>query len=123
MDDVYAECKCCYMPSRPAFPKRDQYQPSFIKEWRDHRQLTQEKLAERVGVSVPTISRVETGKSPYNQPLMEAIAEALQCSVSDLIARKPGVAVHESIRLVESLPDSLKDRVVQMIRAAFGSAA
>lgn len=41
--------------------------PHFIRQWRKHRGLSQEKLAERLGMSAANLSRVESGKQPYTQ--------------------------------------------------------
>ena len=61
----------------------------FLKEWRKHRGLTQEQLAERMGVVRSYISHVENGKRRYDQHLLEAAADALQCTAGDLIERDP----------------------------------
>jgi transcriptional regulator with XRE-family HTH domain len=75
------------MPPIPK-PKR-QRQPTFLREWREHRQLTQEQLAERIGISQPTLGRIERGKVPYNQDFLEAAAEALATDAASLIMRNP----------------------------------
>jgi transcriptional regulator with XRE-family HTH domain len=55
---------------------RHQYRRTFIRQWRLHRGLTLERLAERVGTTHASLSRIERGIQPYAQPLLEAIAEA-----------------------------------------------
>jgi transcriptional regulator with XRE-family HTH domain len=69
--------------------KEPQRRRHFIKEWRKARGLTQEQLAERIGVAVSTISQLETMKQGYSQPTLEAIADALNCEPADLLMRKP----------------------------------
>lgn len=61
----------------------------YIKEWRKHRGLTQERLAERVEMSTSSISQLETGKQSYTQDTLEALADALQCTPGDLLIRNP----------------------------------
>jgi transcriptional regulator with XRE-family HTH domain len=61
----------------------------FIRQWRDHRGLTQERLADRVDLSVGAISQLENGIIPYTQATLEAIASALSCEPADLIMRDP----------------------------------
>lgn len=79
-----------YMTRRPQpQPKRAQYRRTFIRQWRDHRGLTLEQLAERVGSTHVSLSRIERGLQPYSQPLLEAIAEALQTDVASLLMRDP----------------------------------
>jgi DNA-binding XRE family transcriptional regulator len=69
--------------------KRPTHQRTFVKQWRKHRGLNQDQLAERVGIGQNTISRLENGKIGYTQPIMEAIADALNCTVADLVIRDP----------------------------------
>lgn len=61
----------------------------FIKEWRLHRGLTQDQLAERIGLNRAYISKIESGKRRYDQPFLEAAADALQCDIPDLLVRDP----------------------------------
>lgn len=61
----------------------------FIKEWRAHRGLTMERLADRLDISKATLSRIESGKQPYTQDTLEALADALSCEPADLIMRNP----------------------------------
>jgi transcriptional regulator with XRE-family HTH domain len=61
----------------------------FLKEWRKFRGLSQDKLAERLGVHKGDISNWEKGKRRYNQDLLEQLADALQCEPADLIMRDP----------------------------------
>jgi transcriptional regulator with XRE-family HTH domain len=56
----------------------------FISEWREHRNLTQEQLARRVGTSDVTISRWETRKRQPDLNALAAIAEALDIEPFDL---------------------------------------
>lgn len=64
-------------------------QRHFIRAWREHRGLTQEQFAERIGINRAYLSKIETGKRRYDQPFLEAAAEALRCEPADLIVRDP----------------------------------
>lgn len=64
-------------------------QRHFIREWRQAKNLTQEQLAERIGITKSYLSKIETGKKRYDQPFLEAAAEALSCEPADLIVRNP----------------------------------
>ena len=68
----------------------------YLKEWRKRRGLSLRKLADRMesepGVplmSHANIGRIENFEQPYTQELLEAAAEALDCSVSDLLSVDP----------------------------------
>ena len=51
--------------------------------------ITQEQLAERIGLDRAYISKIESGKRRYDQPFLEAVAEALKCEPADLLIRDP----------------------------------
>lgn len=69
--------------------KNQERRRHFIKEWRKHRELTQDQLADRIGVAVSTISQLESYKQGYSQATLEALAEALRCEPADLLMRNP----------------------------------
>lgn len=71
---------------------RKQYRPTHIRQWRLYRGYTLERLAEMVGTTHATLSRVERGLHPYNQELLELIAEALSTDAASLIMRDPSKA-------------------------------
>jgi transcriptional regulator with XRE-family HTH domain len=52
--------------------------PTYIRQWRESRGLTLEQLAEAIGVTHPTLSRIENGKVAYTEERLERIADELQ---------------------------------------------
>jgi transcriptional regulator with XRE-family HTH domain len=78
--------------SKKVTPPRTGYKRWFLREWRKDRHLTLDQVAERIGSTGATISRLERGLQPYSQPLLEALADALNCQPADLIMRPPGGA-------------------------------
>jgi len=79
-----------YMPPvTPRFKGRPQLRRTFIRQWREHQGLTLEMLAERIGTTHASLSRVERGLQPYSQPLLEALATALGVEPADLLIRNP----------------------------------
>ncbi len=50
---------------------------SPIKLWREHRSLTQQELAKRVGISKPYLSQLETGKRQGTVETISAVAREL----------------------------------------------
>jgi transcriptional regulator with XRE-family HTH domain len=71
------------------FKRRQKLNRTFIRQWRKHRGLTLARLADRVGTTHATLSRIERSVQPYNQPLLEAIADALGTDPSSLLIRNP----------------------------------
>ncbi len=68
---------------------RPRFRMTFIRSWREHRGLTLEQLADRVETTHATLSRVERGLQPYNQDMLERLAEALQTEPASLLMRNP----------------------------------
>jgi len=58
----------------------------FIASKRREQSLTQEQLAEKIGVSNKTVSKWETGKTMPDYSVVEQLCQVLNISVSELIA-------------------------------------
>ena len=56
-----------------------------VREVRKLRSLSQEKLAEKVGVDPKQISRIEGGKSAPSLDTLESLARSLQVEMKDLL--------------------------------------
>ncbi len=69
--------------------------PTFIRAWRKHRGLTLAAMADQLAtlhsieISEGQLSRIETGKSPYGQVTLEAMADVLRTDPASLIMRDP----------------------------------
>ena len=68
---------------------RKQFRKTFLRQWRDHRGLTLERLADRVGMTAGNLSQLERGNQGYTQNTLERLAEALQTDVASLLMRDP----------------------------------
>ncbi len=68
---------------------RKQYRRTYIREWRLHRGLTLERLAERIDMQASALSYLERGQSGYTQGTLELIAEALETDPASLMMRNP----------------------------------
>jgi transcriptional regulator with XRE-family HTH domain len=77
------------MPKRIAFQTKTRRRRTFFRQWREHRGLTQEQLADRLETSVASISRLESGTQPYTQDVLEALADALRTDPASLLMRNP----------------------------------
>lgn len=70
----------------------------FIREWREFRGLTQEQLADQVGTTKTSISRIESLKQSYTQDFLEAAADALGAHPGALLMRTPGETDREAAK-------------------------
>lgn len=83
---------------------------SELKKIREKRNLTQEELAEKSGISVRTIQRIEAGTTPKGYTL-KTLAESLEVSENDLLTSetiKEEIVIDEIIFVTEE-NDSLSN--------------
>ena len=86
----------------------------YIKEWRKHRNLSQEALASRVERGQSWLSQLERFDIEYTQPTLEALAYALLCEPADLIMRDP--MQQSSIWSIwDKVPETERGRVIEII--------
>ena len=74
------------IPAEVAYALAENVSP--VKVWREYRQLTQSQLAQAVGMSVPFLSQVETGKRQASTRIIAALAKALRVRVDDLLTNE-----------------------------------
>jgi transcriptional regulator with XRE-family HTH domain len=77
------------MAPRIGFKRPHQRRRTFIRQWREYRGYSQEKLGGMLDTSGSMISRIENGQTPYTQDVLEALAEALQTDPASLLMRDP----------------------------------
>ena len=84
---------------------------AFLREMRKEKALTQEQLAERLGVSRRTVSRWETGSNMPDLDLLVEMADLYQVELRELLNGE---------RKNERMNEELKETVMQV--AAYSSA-
>ncbi len=55
-----------------------------IREIRKLKKLTQEQLAEKIGIEIPSLSNIENGKNYPNSETIEKIAKGLDVEIFEL---------------------------------------
>lgn len=90
--------------------------PHYIRDWRKHRRLTLEKLAEQLGMTHQNLGKIERFKVPYNQALLTALSRILGVPDWALIGwhpdRYPGI-----FEDYENLPEAERTRVEAVMKA------
>lgn len=73
-----------------------QLRRTYLRAWRQHRGMTLRGLTQKIAdmrgepvVSYPSLARIEVGDQPYSQPILEALADALEVPVESLLAHDP----------------------------------
>lgn len=79
----------------------------FITKKRKEQNLTQEQLAERLGVSNKTVSKWETGKCMPDYAVVKSLCEELKVSVSELMdgeeADEKSIRVYDEEQILDLL--------------------
>jgi transcriptional regulator with XRE-family HTH domain len=97
-------------------PNPKTQRPTFFREWRKFRHLTLERLAERLEVTAGALSQLERGDVQYTQPMLEALADALNCEPADLITRSP--LAEKGLQLVwDQIPQEDRAKALQVLAA------
>ena len=84
-------------------PRKQPLRRTFLRHWREYRNLSQEAAADRIGVDRSLLSKIENQRAPYNQAFLEAAAMAYMCEPADLLIRNP-----KDKNAVWSLMDALR---------------
>lgn len=77
----------CVWAHNPPMPHHRRH---FLRQWRKLKPgRTLEQVAAELHISQPQLGRIERGDQPYNQNLLEALADLYGCTVADLLVRDP----------------------------------
>lgn len=82
--------------------------------------LTQEQLAEKVGISVTHMSHVETGNTKMSLGVFVAIVQALEVHADDLLFDVPsgrGIALHEITELLDRCTEQQVRILADVVKA------
>ena len=86
----------------------------FIREWMKAKGITQERLADRLGIAQGTVSKALKSMTILTEEYLVGISEALDVEVADLF-RDPASPTREE--LLRGLTDTEKLTVIRMIEA------
>ncbi len=93
---------------------------STIRKYRKDKNLTQEEMAKRLGVTAPAVNKWENGCSLPDVSLLSPIARLLNISIDTLLSHESELSDAEANRLVEEAYKKLKaepfDEVFQWVK-------
>jgi transcriptional regulator with XRE-family HTH domain len=101
---------------------------TYIRAWRNDRGFSLDDMVGRLAVlgvdtTGASLSRIERGIQPYNQDMLEAIADALDVPVSYLIERNPELPPAKVYDFLAHLNNDEADQAEKVLRAMFGDRA
>lgn len=86
-----------------------------IRRIRKAHSLSQEELADRVGISTTHMSHIETGNTKLSLPVLVDIADALEVRTDDLLNRNPDAATTTSLEALASVIERCSAREARVI--------
>ena len=89
--------------------------PNFIRAWREHRGLVQQDVGDAIGYSKNHISRWERGERSINVDQLQLVADALQCTIYDLLYCDPNKDI-DFFNLWSKLKEDKRDMFRQMVK-------
>ena len=79
-----------------------------IRRYRKEKEITQEEMAKRLGVTAPAVNKWENGNSLPDVSLLSPIARLLNISIDTLLSHEKELSEAEASRLVEEADGRLK---------------
>lgn len=93
-----------------------------IRKIRKAHALSQEELAEKIGISTTHMSHIETGNTKLSLPVLVAIASVLEVQTDDLLFEAATAARSRTLNVIADVLDSCSTQqlkiITDIIRAA-----
>lgn len=108
---------------RMSMRKSDSHPGHYIRAWRKKAGLSQERVAEFLGVTHGAISQLERGKINYTQESLERLSELFDCTPAELLIGEPETIeqlrkvrqVGDALQMLDELSDDRKSLIVRLI--------
>lgn len=105
-------------PHKPARRPRPAptWRRTFLKDWRLHRDLTVEELAERAGLAASTISSIENHQAGYSAESLDKLAVALSVEPGWILSVNPNND-QDMLMLWQRATPADRARIAAVVRA------
>jgi len=81
--------------------------------------MTQEKLAEQIGISKNHLSNIERGKNLPTVPLLFKLCDAMGATPDYYLLGKLSVGGEDLVELIGSMPGPQQDQARKLVKAFF----
>ena len=96
----------------PRNPERN-----FVKAWREHRHMTQAKLAEAIGTTGAVISLIEAGERRLSDKWAHRIAPVLKIHAGHLFDTDPADLDSDILEIWTNIPEDRRDQAREVLKA------
>ena len=93
-----------------------------IRKYRKAHQLSQEELAERVGISATHMSHIETGNTKLSLPVLVALASVLEVGTDDLLFENTRATREEALGDVLGILEGCSVQQLKVLKDILGAA-
>ena len=87
-----------------------------IRKFRKAHQLSQEELAERIGISTTHMSHIETGNTKLSLPVLVSLADALEVGTDDLLFDNTAVTRNSVINDLTNLLENCSIAQIKVLK-------
>jgi transcriptional regulator with XRE-family HTH domain len=89
---------------------------NFLRAWREHRGMTQAKLAEAVGTTGAVISLLESGDRGLSDKWLRKLAPVLRTRPGHLLEVDPGTVGDDILDIWAEIPEERRDQARDVLR-------
>lgn len=87
-----------------------------IRKMRKAHDLSQEELAEKIGISTTHMSHIETGNTKLSLPVLVSISQALGVQTDDLLFESANTSKNNALNEIVELLDTCTPQQVRVIQ-------
>lgn len=95
-------------------------EPNFLRAWREHRGMTQAKLAEAVDTTGAVISLLEAGERGLSDKWLRRLAPVLGTTPGNLLDMHPKDVDDDILEIIRSMSKEMQDQAKSVLRALRG---
>jgi transcriptional regulator with XRE-family HTH domain len=89
---------------------------NYLRAWREHRGLTQARLAEAVGTTGAVISLLESGERGLSDKWLRKLAPVLGTRPGHLLEVDPEDADDDLLQIWEAIPEERRDQARDVLK-------
>lgn len=91
--------------------------PNHLRAWREHRGMTQARLAEAIGTNASVVSLLETGDRGLSPKWLRRLSVALRAPVGAFLDFGPGEGRADVLDDWAAVPESARGMALEIMRA------
>ena len=93
-----------------------------VRKYRKAHQLSQEELAERVGISATHMSHIETGNTKLSLPVLVSLSSVLEVGTDDLLFETTRATRSDALEDVLSILEGCSAQQLKVLKDILGAA-